>query len=905
VTGAKAVIVDDRLITAKLSSPQVPRQHVDRPRLHAALDLGTTGPVTLVVAGAGWGKTLLAASWAARADLKTYIAWVTLDADDDEPRAFWTYVLAALRRSGAVRPDSPLASLDPAGGLSPDALRQIQVGLSELAHEVVLVIDDVSEVPTADVREQMALLFRHESPLRVVLLSRTAPRLPLHRLRVSGGVTEVLPGDLAFTPGEATELLVRHGLDVGADEVLQLLERTDGWPAGLRLAAMFLQRPGAVLADFGGADRAVTDYLMGEVVAGHSARTWEFLLATSVVARVSGDLADALTGQSRGQSHLDALERDNAFVTTFGPERRWYRYHPLLRDMLRRQILMEDPERVRSLHQAAATWFAGNDQPIDAVRHAVAGRHWALAGTLLTTVAAHRMLTIDRHALGTILAQIPAVELGRSPELSMCAVAVCFIEGRYGAISAHLTEARALLDEQGADADPSTRVLASLFEGVVGRAQGAPAEVVEATSSALATLDKHGAAVPLAGQLRALALGNRGVGQLWQDALPAATSSLEAGLAASEAVGIELSQVNCLGHLGLACVAVGHLRQGAAWAERSHVLAEARGWTQLPQAATGYLSQALIALQRNRLDAAEEHIARGLATQRSEAEPLAQLSLQVTQAAVDIASGRLAVGLARVDEVRDRFGRAEVPALARQLLLSTQLAAELATGDAARVRVQLEQLAAAERSDEETLLLVRARLATGADDGLAALLAPVVQRPRTDGLAVRSAVVQALLADRLRADGDALRALQRAVSCAEPEQVVAPFLGPGTSRLHGMLERLLVLRPDRSDFVRALLVARSSGPDASGVQARSTETAEPLTEREKTVLRYLAAMLTNAEIAEQMFLSPNTIKVHVRHVYSKLGVTSRRAAVRRGLELHLLDDASGMSRSSSRPGVDA
>jgi LuxR family maltose regulon positive regulatory protein len=877
---------DVGVVTAKLARPEVPSGYVDRPRLQQALDIGTSSPVTLVTGGPGWGKTLLVASWAARASHTRTVAWLTLDADDDEPGVFWAYVLAALRGSGAaVRPENPLATLAPVGGLSTEMHRQIQLGLSQLSHEVVLVLDDVSEVQSAVVHDQIGRLFRHESPLRVVLVSRAEPAIPLHRLRVSGDLAEVRADELAFTGAEAAQMLALQGIEVDPAEAAHLLDRTDGWAAGLRLAAMFLRRPGTRLADFGGSDRAVSDYLLGEVVADQSPQTWQFLLRTSLVPRICGDLADTLTGQRHGQLTLELLERDNAFVTALGPERRWYRYHPLLTEMLRRQIQLERPESIPDLHERAARWFAENNQPVDAVRHAVLARNWLLAGTLTTSVALHRALTTDRHALVAVLAQIPPGELGRSPELQICAATVCMVEGRFGQMASHLARARVLLDEQHEDADPSTQIAMSLFEGAAARFRGSASDVVQATSMALDTLDREGSAVPLAHELRAVALGNKGVGLLWLGEIAAATTSLEAALAAGEAVGLELPRVNTLGYLGLASAVVGQLRPAADWAERCRALAEARGWTTVIQAATGYLTQAIVSIQWNDLDEAEHQVALGLETQRIETEPATLLALNLTQAAVDVARGRLDAARAQLDALRDSLDKPELPTMMRQLFWSTQWELELAAGDATRVRSQLEKVDPSERSDEDTLFLARSRLAMGEAHGLDRLLAPVGQHLNLR-LSVQASVVQALAADRLRMDSDALDALGRAVADAEPQNMVAPFIAAGTARLHGLLERLVVLRPAQSEFVQSILEILGQARSAPAPGAPL----EQVSEREKTVLRYLATMLSNAEIAEQMFLSPNTIKVHLRHVYRKLDVTSRRAAVRRARELHLLDE---------------
>jgi LuxR family maltose regulon positive regulatory protein len=882
--GPPPLLGDAGLVAAKLSRPELPPGYVDRPRLRAALDAGTRSPVTLVTGGPGWGKTLQVAAWAAAAGSTRTVSWLTLDADDDEPRAFWSYLLAALRRSGAVRPDNALASLDPRAGLTPDSQRQIQVGLSQLPHEVVLVLDDVSEIRSGEVFEQIARLFRHGSPLRLVLVCRGDPPLPLHRLRVSGDLCEIRTDELGFTAAEATELLVGQGPAIDPAEVAQLLDRTDGWAAGLRLAAMFLRRPGARAAEFSGADRSVADYLLSEVVAGQPPQTWQFLLRTSLVSRICGDLADALTGQGHGQRTLDLLERDNAFVTALGPERRWYRYHPLLTEMLRRQLELERPETVRGLHERAAHWYAANGQPVDAVRHAVQAGNWSLAGSTMTRSALPRLLTIERRALAAALEQIPDAELSATPELQLCAAALSMASDRYGQIGPHLDRARSML-EHDPEPDPSTVVALCMFEGALARARGAAAQVLAVADEALSTLDRNQGAIPLGREYRAIALNTRGVGLLWAGDTTSATAALEAGMEASIVAGVELTLVNALGHLGLAAAATGRLTRAEEWAGRCLALADARGWSDLQQAAAGHLAGALVAVTRRDLDVADRLLSLGMRTQRRDPEPLMRLGLRAAQAAVDAARGRHEAARSELTSIRGELETLDEAPLLHRWLAGVEADVALATEAHAELRRRLESLDPAQRSADETLQLARALLADGDADAADQLLAPLAREGAELPDAVQSSVVRALCADRLRRDNEAVALVDQALADAAPERLVAPFFAAGTARLPGLLERAVLLRTVHSGFARTLLEMREPVVAATSGDGL----VEQVTEREKTVLRYLATMLSNAEIAEQMFLSPNTVKVHLRHVYRKLDVTSRRAAVRRARELHLLD----------------
>ena len=881
---------DTGLAPAKVARPEVSSGYVERPRLQAALDEAVTCPVTLVTGGAGWGKTTLVAAWAARLRPAHRVAWLTLDADDDEPRLFWASVLAALRSNGALPADNPLAVVEPIGGLGPDMQRQIQLGLSQLPDDVVLVLDDVHELRSDAVHDQLARLFRYESPLRLVLVTRAEPRPLLHRLRVSGNLAEIHTDDLAFDAAEATELLVRQGIpaDQVAD-VSRLLLRTEGWAAGLRLAAMFLSRPGADIGGFGGGDRSVVDYLVAEVVAEQPPQTWQFLLRTSLVARVSGELADALTGRQDGAATLAALEQDNAFVTALGPERRWYRYHPLLVDMLRRQIELEHPGIIPELHERAAHWFAAHGQPIDAVRHAAAARNWPLVGTMVTNVAAHRVLTSDRHALASVVAQIPTGELAATPELQLCATLLCLVEQRTGDIEPHLVMARALLERQGDAADPSTWVLLHLMTGALARTRGSADAVVEAASDALETLDRAGSAVPLAREFRTVALGNKGVGLVWRGDLADAEGCLTAGLALAEQLVVALWQVNILGHLGLAAAVAGRLEDATGLADRGRDLAETRGWTTMTQATTVFLGLAVVRLQRHDLDGAEHLVALGVEAQRSQPEPHALLALRLTQASIDTARRRFDAARLAVDEARTAFGSRQPTPLLRRWMVLTEAELALASGDAQGLRARLEAMPRATLSVAERLCLAKARLAVGALDeldGLDDLVGPVADQGGDLQLSIEARVLQALAADRSGRDSEAIDSLKRAVQQAEPGGFVAPFTATMSVRVRSLLERLLLLRKADPAFLRRLL--DELGDDAE--DATVVAPVETLTEREITVLHYSATLLTNAEIAQHLFVSPNTVKVHLRHIYRKLGVSTRRTAVSRARALGLIDD---------------
>jgi LuxR family maltose regulon positive regulatory protein len=460
-------------------------------------------------------------------------------------------------------------------------------------------------------------------------------------------------------------------------------------------------------------------------------------------------------------------------------------------------------------------------------------------------------------------------------------------EGRYAQIGPNLDLARSMLADDGA-ADPSTWVALNLFESALARARGAVGRTVAAADEAVSNLDRHAGAVPLEQEFRAVALNLRGVGLFWSGD-PDAAAALQAGLdACVVAGGVELSLVNDLGHLALAAVVSGRLQQAQDWADRCLTLADARGWSDLIQASGGYLAAALVAVARHDLDEAERSLTLGMQTQRRDPEPLMRLGLRAARAAVDTARGRHDSARSELTSIRDELEKIGAATQMHRWLARTEADVALATGTHAPLRTRLEELGPARRSADETLQLARARLADGDAEGADELLTGFGPEDLDVVLAVEASVVRALSADRLRRENQALELLGHALSAAAVEQVVAPFLSTGTTRMRVLLERVVLLQAVHAGFARTLLgILGSAVPDDS-----DNGLADPVTEREKTVLRYLATMLSNAEIAEAMFLSPNTIKVHLRHVYRKLEVTSRRAAVRRARELRLLDDES-------------
>jgi LuxR family transcriptional regulator, maltose regulon positive regulatory protein len=878
---------DLHLLTTKLARPRVPSTYVERPHIVDMLDEGTRRPLTVVSAGAGWGKTMATASWAASTSAVGPVAWLSLDESDNHPRSFWSYFVAAIRSAADIPRGNPLAGLAPGLGGAGENLRRVVAGLTRLPEPVVVVLDDFQLVHEPAVLARVAELLRHPpAQLRLVLLTRSDPALPLRRLKIKDELAEVGFKDLAFGVPEALALLAADGVVVAPDEAQLLVDRTEGWPVGLRLAAFFLKggEPGRTAADFAGNDQAVTDYLLEEVFASQPPELRRFLLRTSVADRLNGGLAQVLTDDPRGQRFLEMLERSNAFVIGLGSDRQWYRYHPLLREMLRHQLTVDEPEILPDLQRRAARWFATNDQPIEALRHAVEAADWPLLGRLFVTQAAPLMVSAERSAVAALLARIPADRLTDGPELAVCAAALRMHAGRFQDMQPHLDRAQAQLDTASPESRIGTSIAIRLFAAAVNRWRGDIDSLLTAASAALDEASGPGASLPAADRYRAVALSNLGTGLLWSGRFDEAEARLREGLEIATATGLEASRINMLAHLGFAAAFSGRLRQGFSCAAKAVELVDARGWEPLTQASAAYLALSMIHLQWNNVDEAQSLLSRG--KKAASLDHSSQYALGVAQAHLDASLGRVDAAGEQLARLRNDIGQWRPPIFLERWQTITEAEVDLAAGDSCAAMARLGTTTDNQPPFvREQICLAEAFLAAGDLQGTERILAPLRQRTYDRTAAVEVWLLTTLVADRLRAENRAVEALGHAVDAARREGVRRPFLVLDPERLPRLLAQVEQSHPDVTGFVDELLadlgMVRSEG-------ALVDAPADPLTDRELTVLRYLPTMMTNAEIASELFVSVNTVKAHLKRTYQKLGVVSRREAVHRARALGLL-----------------
>jgi LuxR family transcriptional regulator, maltose regulon positive regulatory protein len=864
---------------------------VPRPGLFELL--GAAERVVLVSAPAGSGKTFLLRSWIAAEGLGDRTAWVSVGRGERDPQAFWLSVIESLRgtRIGSER----VRELTAAPGLDgATVVRRLLEDLGSLEERLWVVIDDLHELQAEEAAQQMELLLASASPqLRFVLLTRRDLRLGLHRLRVEGELTELRGEDLRFTADESRALLQAVGVQLSDGALESLVARTEGWVAGLRLAALSLARdpdPERFAAVFSGRERAVAEYLLAEVLDRQPEEVTRLLLRTSLLERVSGPLADRLTGTSGSYRILAELEDTGAFVVAVDSERTWFRYHHLFADLLALELRRTAPQDVPGLHAVAAEWLAEYGHPVDAIRHAQAAENWGLATRLLADNWRSMYLNGRIVTRQELLSRFPSDRIAADPELAALAAANRRAAGLLPEAERYLA-----LAERNAGSVPEHRrarfqVSLVIVRLVLARARNDLDAVAEEAHRLLELADSpHVNDVGVDDEgLRATALMDLGAAEMWSDQLEAANRHLEQALEEARRIGRPMLELQALSYLAILSL-VSSRAIGEHRAREAIELARAHGWEETASAAaSAYVVLGSVALWRGQLAEAEGWLDRAELVLRRFAEPTTSMMLLVNRAMLEFARGRheAAMTAARAAESIQR-GFAT-----RHILATTAQARTL------EVLVRLGETELVQRAldamDEEVratggMRFVQAtlRLAHEDPEGAVAALESIsagaspIDNARWE---IQALLLQARVEDARGDTGASSRALEQALELAEPDGLLLPFLLQPTPDL---LERHSRLRSTHASLISEILNLWSGHtPAARAEDAEPLE--EQLSESELRVLRYLPTNLRGPEIAAELFVSQNTVRTHLRNAYAKLGVHSRTDAVKRARQLGLL-----------------
>ncbi len=880
----------DRSEQASDHHAQAPGRLVLRRGLFDLLEQGRR--VTLVSAPAGSGKTSLMQSWIAARGLNDRVAWVSVSREERDPQAFWLSLLDALRKTragtGLVRELTAAPGLEGA-----TVVARICEDLQSVDEPVWIVIDDLHELEGEDAVGPLEVLLRTApAGLRFVLLTRRDQRLGLHRLRLDGQLAEIRGEDILFTVEEARELFEAAGIRISERALTSLVETTEGWVAGLRLAALSLTRhpdPEGFAEGFSGRQYAVAEYLLAEVLERQPKDVSRMLLRTSVLDRVSGPLADRLSGGTGSELILAELANANAFVVPLNPQGSWFRYHHLFADLLALELRRTAPQEIPSLHLAAAEWFAEHDDPVDAIRHAQAAGNWGLAGRLLADNW-RRMYLDGRVATGReLLSAFPSEVISANAEL---AVLTAF--GRRAKGSLTEAERYLRLAERNAETVPQERrgrfqVALTLSRLAVGRARNDLEAVAEEATRLLALTEQSASADVWSGEdLRATALTDLGVAEIWAGRFDDAERHLDSGLAEARRIDRPSLELQALSHQALLNLFRGRA-QGEEPARQAVELARAHGWEDTaPAVATACIVLASAAQWRGALEPAEAWLQRAERVLRDFAQPTTALMLHAAQGLLEFARGRYAEAMSSYREVERMESLMVSPHVLANRARAMRLQLLVASGEMQQVRNALADMDPEAQAALE-MRVVRARLSIAEDkpETAAAVLASILDGsdPISDPRwGIQALLLGAIASDLLRDAGGAALALERALDLAEPDGLLLPFLLLPAPSLIEQHRRLGTSHAAISQEILNLLAGRIP---SSSAQTEASLT-EPLSDTELRVLRYLPTNLQAGEIGAELFVSVNTIRTHVRHLYSKLGVHTRADAVKRARELGLL-----------------
>jgi LuxR family maltose regulon positive regulatory protein len=861
--------------------------------------------VTALSAPAGSGKTVLLRSWISEAGLEGRVAWVSAQRGESDPQQFWLSVLSALRQtapgSALVRELTAAPDLD--GWVIVERLLK---DVAPLGDRVWLVVDDVHELGSGDVLRQLELLLLRAPPeLRIMLAARRDMRLGLHRLRLEGQLTEIRPADLRFTAAEAQVLFQGAGVRLSGPAMGLLHERTEGWAAGLRLAALSLAGhpdPERFATEFSGSERTVAEYLLAEVLERQSEEVRRLLLRTSVLQRVSGPLADALTGGRGGERVLLELEAANAFVVPVDAARTWFRYHHLFADLLHMELRSSAPDEVAALHQAAAQWFGDHAYPVEAVRHAQAAGDWASAARLLADHWPGLQLDGQAATVHALLAGFPAEVRAADAELAVLGAADELAAGS-------LQEAARLLGlaERDTASVPAARrgqldVLLSMVRLLLARHRtNLPAVAEEAQRLGLVADAPDTAPLGLSEELRALALINLGITEHW-GRIPEGEVHLEQGTTLARRIARPYLEFIGMAHLtSVASVRASPYALAEERARQTIELAQRHGWTDEPAVGFAYISLAAGLTWRRQHEAAADWIQRAARTLRAEADPRTAMAVLFVRAQSELARGRDQDVLATY-EAAERLSRLldapEWPLLRTRAL---RLHALVRLGETGRAEQEIAEMSERGRADGDMRLAIAVlRLALDDPHTATALLAPVLSRavpvPPATWLA-HAYLLEAVARDALGDPAAARDAMRRALEITKLDNAIMAFLfhppsrelfdryAPGSGEQVALAAEIRGLLPEEPEPGNR----RRSSPR----WADSPRLVDPLSKGELRVLRYLPTNLSAPEIAHELSVSVTTVRTHIHHLFLKLGAHRRTEAVALARDLGLLAPSSG------------
>jgi LuxR family maltose regulon positive regulatory protein len=889
--------VNSPLLTTKLYIPPIRSELVSRPLLVERLNTGFLGhsgcfarKLTLISAPAGFGKTTLVAQWLG--DTGHPVAWLSLDEGDSDPARFFTYLVAALQ---TVEPDigqAAQAMMQNPQPPPPEALLTSLINdIAATPRSFILVLDDYHLISALPIHQQMGFLLEHQPPhMHLVVATREDPPLPLSRLRARGQMADVRQIDLRFTDKEAAEFLQQvMQLELSTFDIAALHRRTEGWIAGLQLVALSIQGSADVerlVESFTGSHRYVLDYLIDEVFQRQCVGVQDFLLKTSVLDRFTAPLCDAVAERDDSRDVLLNLEHANLFIVPLDQSRQWYRYHRLFADLLRHRLSIEMGE-VPSLHQRACQWYADNGFPIDAVHHALAASDWETAASLIFETSGELLKRGQVVTLLGWLQALPEEIVLADPQLCLEYVWPLILTEQIQTAEPYLNRAEQAAEQQG---DTSTLGAVAVAHVHIARMRGDNQRAAELSERALALLPTEDHAS------RSVVALNLGMAQWYRGRLGEAEQTLTEAERAGRGSGNHYVRFAALAFLGRVQTARGRSRKAAVFCQR---IVEEGG--QSPVVAVGHYDLARLSYEWNDLESAVEHLEQGIELSRRSNATEFTAGGCGTLAVVRQTQGDTAAAQSALRQTESLLDQADISPATRLRILIARILVALGQGDIEAAALAAGQAPKLEESgsfpDYLSLMLAQARLllAQGKQSAAAQHLATLHGMASQAGFQPVVAKARVLQALAVPSPEQALDFLTEALAWTEPENYVRTFVDAGepmTELLRqaaargttpGYVGRLLAAFEDETEGRRRMTEVR---PPSFAVHP--SPMVEPLSDRELEVLYLLSDGQTNKEIARTLCVSINTVKTHLKNVYGKLGVSSRRQATAKGKELGLL-----------------
>jgi LuxR family maltose regulon positive regulatory protein len=897
------------ILATKLYIPPPRPKAVPRPRLVARLDERLHHKLTLISAPAGFGKTTLVSEWVAGCERP--VAWLSLDEGDNDLTRFLTYLVAALQTVMADKGERLLAMLR-----SPQP-PSIETMLTALLNEIaatpvkfILVLDDYHVLDAQPIDHALTFLLEHlPTQMHLVITTREDPQLPLARLRARGQLSELRATDLRFTPSEAAEFLNRvMALNLSADDIAALETRTEGWIAGLQMAALSMQGrsdTASFIRAFTGSHHFVLDYLVEEVLQRQPEGVRGFLLQTAVLDKLNGSLCDAVTGREDGRGVLETLERGNLFVIPLDDRRQWYRYHHLFADVLQARLMEEWPGQVSALHRRASEWYERNGLPSEAIRHALAAEDFERAAALIE-LAGHMVeeSSLTARWLGWVRA-LPDKLVHIRPVLSVRYAYALLGKGELEAAEARLTDAEQCLERMNEQSgNPAADIV------VVDEAQfrSLPATIAVARAYYAQTLGDVPGTVTYAQRVldllpegeqlrRGQATALLGMAYWASGDLEAANRTFVHYTMNLRAIGNipdAISTVCVVAEIGMA---LGRLREAVSTLEQFLQFVMEQGEPMPPDTADLHRGLSELYLEQGKLDAAAQHLLNSKKLGEQAELPVWRYRWCIAQAQLNETRGDLDGALDLLDEAERLYIRTPLPDLhplsamkARIWVTQGRLAEAVgwAREQALSVDDDLSYLHEFEHITLARVLIARYRVDREnvcIDEAIRLLdrLLEAAEEVGRIGSVIEILVMQALAHQAHDNPSLALTLLGGALSLAEPEGYVRIFVDEGQP-MAALLQEVAQhgTIPNYASRLRAVF-------EKAGARTPITQLlSEPLSERELEVLRLLGTEMSGPEIARTLVVSLSTLRTHTQNIYGKLGVNHRRAAVRRAEELHLL-----------------